>query len=38
MSADDGTIYSDEWREEMLDDDEISPFEAAFMYGWESAL
>lgn len=29
-------IYSEEFRERMLEDDEISPSEAAFMEGWDA--
>ncbi|MFC1768531.1 hypothetical protein ACFLZX_02085 [Nanoarchaeota archaeon] len=34
---DDGTVYDDEGREEMVADDELSPEEAAFMKGYEDA-
>lgn len=30
-------IYSEEWREEMLANDELEPFEAAFMEGYDAA-
>ena len=35
---DDISIYSKETRESMLDDDELSPMEAAFMSGYEEAV
>lgn len=38
MPIDEDTVYSENNWEELLDDDEISPFEAAFMEGWEEAL
>ena len=31
-------IYSDTTREEMLDNDELDPYEAAFMDGYEASL
>ena len=31
------TIYDDEGREEMIDDDELSPEEEGFMRGYEEA-
>ena len=34
---DDTTIYSKDVRESLLDDDELSPFEEAFMNGYEDA-
>ena len=36
-SEDDNTIYSKEVRENLLDDDELSPIEEAFMSGYEDA-
>ncbi|MBI1935805.1 hypothetical protein HYS31_05175 [Candidatus Woesearchaeota archaeon] len=36
-NPDDSSIYSKEIREAMLEDDELSPFEEAFMDGYESA-
>ena len=36
-NEDDINIYSKEVRELMLDDDELSPFEEAFLQGYESA-
>ena len=35
---DDTSIYSKEVRESMLDDDELSPMEEAFMAGYEEAV
>lgn len=35
--ADDINIYSKEVRESLLDDDELSPMEEAFMNGYEDA-
>lgn len=35
---DDISIYSKEARESMLDDDELSPMEEAFMAGYEEAV
>ena len=35
---DDTSIYSKEVRESMLDDDELSPMEEAFMEGYEDAV
>ena len=35
---DDISIYSKEVREIMLDDDELSPMEEAFMNGYEDAV
>ena len=37
ISEDDNTIYSKEVRENLLDDDELSPMEEAFMSGYEDA-
>ena len=37
-SEDDISIYSKEARESWLDDDELSPFEEAFMNGYEDAV
>ena len=34
---DDTSIYSKEVRESLLDDDELSPMEEAFMNGYEDA-
>ena len=31
------SIYDKITREELLDDDEIDPWEAAFMQGWDDA-
>ena len=36
-SDDDSSIYSREMRESLLDDDELSPVEEAFMNGYEDA-
>lgn len=35
---DDISIYSKEVRESMLDDDELTPMEEAFMAGYEEAI
>ena len=35
---DDANIYSKEARESMLDDDELTPMEEAFMAGYEEAF
>ena len=35
---DDVSIYSKDARELLLDDDELSPFEEAFMNGYEEAV
>ena len=35
---DDTSIYSKEIRESMLDNDELSPMEEAFMVGYEEAV
>ncbi len=35
---DDISIYSKDVRENLLDDDELSPFEEAFMNGYEDAV
>ena len=32
------SIYSEEYRGDLLEDDEISSEEAAFMKGWEEAM
>ena len=37
-SDDDISIYSKDVRELMLDDDELSPMEEAFMNGYEDAV
>ncbi|MBI2649840.1 hypothetical protein HYX04_00840 [Candidatus Woesearchaeota archaeon] len=37
-SEDDNTIYSKDVRELLLDDDELSPMEEAFMNGYEDAV
>ena len=37
-SDDDISIYSKDVREIMLEDDELSPFEEAFMKGYEEAV
>ena len=37
-SDDDISIYSRDVREIMLDDDELSPMEEAFMNGYEDAV
>ena len=37
-SEDDISIYSKDVREIMLDDDELSPMEEAFMNGYEDAV
>ena len=36
-SEDDSSIYSKGVRESMLDDDELSPMEDAFMEGYDAA-
>ena len=36
--TDDISIYSKEARESMLDDDELTPIEEAFMAGYEGAI
>lgn len=36
-NEDDISIYSKDTRESMLDDDELSPMEEAFMQGYEDA-
>lgn len=37
-SSDDTSIYAKEMREAMLEDDELSPMEEAFMNGYEDAV
>ena len=37
-SGDDISIYSKDARESLLDDDELSPMEEAFMNGYEDAV
>mgnify|MGYP001597435269 CR=1 FL=1 len=37
-SDDDASIYSKDVRESLLDDDELSPMEDAFMNGYEDAI
>tara|TARA_B100002003_G_C13829395_1_gene407760 strand:- start:428 stop:583 length:156 start_codon:yes stop_codon:yes gene_type:complete len=37
-SIDDESIYSEDVRNALLDDDELSPFEEAFMKGYEEAI
>ena len=37
-SDDDISIYSKDVRESLLDDDELSPMEEAFMNGYEDAV
>ncbi len=37
-SDDDNNIYSKNVRELLLDDDELSPMEEAFMNGYEDAI
>jgi len=32
-----GDIYSNEGREDMLENDELDPYEAAFMQGYDAA-
>jgi hypothetical protein len=34
---DDESIYSEDVRDQLLEDDELSPMEAAFMQGYEEA-
>ena len=34
---DDSNIYCEEIRDSLLDDDELSPFEEAFLKGYEEA-
>ena len=36
-SLDDENIYSEEVRDRLLEDDELSPMEAAFMQGYDEA-
>ena len=36
-SLDDENIYSENVREQLLEDDELSPMEAAFMQGYDEA-
>lgn len=38
QSEDDISIYSKDARESMLEDDELSPMEEAFMNGYEEAV
>ena len=37
-NGDDFSIYSKDVRESMLEDDELSPMEEAFMNGYEDAV
>jgi len=37
-SIDDESIYSEDVRNILVEDDELTPFEAAFMLGYEEAL
>ena len=37
-SDDDTSIYAKDMREAMLEDDELSPMEEAFMNGYEDAV
>ena len=37
-SIDDESIYSEDVRDLLLEDDELSPFEDAFMRGYEEAM
>ena len=37
-NADDTNIYAKDVRESMLDDDELSPSEEAFLNGYEDAI
>lgn len=37
-SLDDESIYSEDVRNKLLEDDELTPFEAAFMHGYEDAI
>ena len=37
VSLDDENIYSENVREQLLEDDELSPMEAAFMQGYDEA-
>ena len=34
----DAGFYSEDFREDLISDDEISAIEAAFMRGWEEAM
>ena len=34
----DESIYTEEARDQMVEDDELSPMEAAFMQGWDEAV
>jgi len=36
-SIDDENIYSEDVRDRLLEDDELSPMEAAFMQGYDEA-
>ena len=36
--SDDTSIYSKDARDSLLEDDELSPFEEAFMNGYEDAI
>lgn len=36
--SEDDTIYSEEYREHLLEDGELSPEEEAFMRGYEEAM
>lgn len=38
MLSDETGIYSEDVRDLLVDDDEISSIEAAFMRGWEEAM
>ena len=37
-SSDDINFYAEDVRQSMLEDDELSPFEEAFMKGYEEAV
>jgi len=36
-TLDDESIYSEQVRDQLLEDDELSPMEAAFMQGYDEA-
>ena len=36
-SLEDRSIYSEDFREQILEDDELSPMESAFMKGYDTA-
>jgi hypothetical protein len=38
QNLEDNSTYSEDFREKLLEDDEISPNELAFMYGYDDVL